>query len=238
MKQVKISAAHILDAIALALFLACWVGYAHIVQRVDERRPHLLSVVRSFRKRWIERLCERENHVADAALISNLLRGALFFASTTIFILGGLAALLGTAPKAAELVSQLPYTAPMAPWLAEAKILILMLVYVYAFFKFTWSAWQYNVLSIMVGAMPRPTATYDHGDYAEAAASVLALAGETYNNGIRSYYFSIPLMAWFVDPLLFLAATLTITVILYRREFSSPMLQALQKVRIESSGRH
>src|SRR6187200_8190 len=119
-----ISSAYYLDTVALAMFLACWLGYAHVVQRVDAKRSHLMSVVKAFRRRWIERLCERENHVADAALISNLLRGALFFASTTIFILGGLAALLGTAPKAAEVVSQLPYTRQMAPWLAEVKVLI------------------------------------------------------------------------------------------------------------------
>ena len=135
-------------------------------------------------------------------------------------------------PTAAELVSQLPYTTHMAPWLAEVKVLILILVYIYAFFKFTWSAWQYNVLSIMVGALPKPGDTHDHSDYTEAGASVLALAGETYNNGIRAYYFSIPLMAWFIDPLLFLATTLAITVVLYRREFYSPMLRALQKVRL------
>ena len=68
----------------------------------------------------------------------------------------------------------------------------LILVYIYAFFKFTWSAWQYNVLSIMVGALPKPGDTHDHSDYTEAAASVLALAEERYNNGIRAYYFSIP----------------------------------------------
>ena len=162
-----ISSAYYLDTVALAMFLACWLGYAHVVQRVDAKRSHLMSVVRAFRRRWIERLCERDNHVADAALISNLLRGALFFTSTTIFILGGLAALLGTAPKAAE-----GFPAPVdethGTLLAEVKVLILILVYIYAFFKFTWSAWQYNVLSIMVGALPKPGDTHGHSDYIEA----------------------------------------------------------------------
>ncbi len=184
-----ISSAYYLDTVALAMFLACWLGYANVVQRVDAKRSHLMSVVKAFRRRWIERLCERDNHVADAALISNLLRGALFFTSTTIFILGGLAALLGTAPKAAE-----GFPAPVdethGTLLGEVKVLILILVYIYAFFKFTWSAWQYNVLSIMVGALPKPGDTHGHSDYIEAAASALALAEETYNNGIRGYYFT------------------------------------------------
>lgn len=221
-----------IDVIAIVVFLVCWLGYRQFADWIAVKRPNLLSVVRCFRERWIGRICERESHVADATLLSNLLRGALFFASTTIFILGGLAALLGTAPKVAEVISQLPYTTPTEPRLAEIKALILIFVYVYAFFKFTWSAWQYNVLSILVGAMPRPDDTsHGHGAYAEAASSVAALAGESYNNGIRAYYFSIPIMAWFIHPLLFLGATLLVTIVLYRREFYSPILLALQKAR-------
>lgn len=219
------------DAAALILFLVCWPGYHLAARRFDTRKPSLMSLVKTFRHRWIARMAERQTHIADATFLGNLLRGALFFASTTVFILGGLVALIGTAPKIAELVSALPFAAEADPILAEAKALVLVLVYVYAFFKFTWSAWQYNVLSILVGAMPahdaddRARETYIH-----AAGQVAALAGESYNNGVRAYYFSIPLMAWFIDPRLFLAATLVVTVVLYRREFNSPMMAALRAV--------
>ncbi len=223
----------IADVIAVVVFLLCWLGFGPVANWVALKRPSLMSAVRLFRKRWIERMCERDNHTADATLLSNLLRGALFLASTTVLILGGLVALLGTAPKVAEVISQLPYTTPTGSRLAEIKALILILVYVYAFFKFTWSAWQYNVLSILVGAMPTPDSdAHIRTGYAEAAARVAALAGESYNNGIRAYYFSIPLMAWFIDPLLFLSATLAVTIVLYRREFYSSILIALMAVRI------
>ena len=178
-------------------------------------------------------MSERENHIADATLLGNLLRGALFFASTTVFILGGLVALLGTAPKVAELIAQLPFAVAAEPEVAELKAMLLILVFVYAFFKFTWSAWQYNVLSILVGGMP----SRSHGDaegraiYVAAAGDVAALAGESYNNGVRAYYFSIPLMAWFANAYAFLAVTLVITFVLYRREFSSPIMKALRSVR-------
>jgi uncharacterized membrane protein len=149
-----------------------------------------------------------------------------------VFILGGLVALLGTAPKVAEMIGQLPFAAATDPKLAELKAIALILVFVYAFFKFTWSAWQYNVLSILVGAMPdRGTDGAARASYVEAAGQVAALAGESYNNGVRAYYFSIPLMAWFANPLAFLAATLVVTIVLYRREFYSPIMEALKSIR-------
>lgn len=219
----------ILDIAAGIVFLISWLGFVFLANRINTERPSLISTMRHFRQRWIERMTERDNHIGDAALLSNLLRGALFFASTTVFILGGLVALLGTAAKVAEVIAQLPYAAAVDQRLAEVKALILILLYVYAFFKFTWSAWQYNVLAILVGAMPEVAAEREtRMRYSEMCSKVLWLAGESYNNGIRAYYFSIPLMAWFIDPLLFLVTTIIITFVMYRREFHSPMLQALR----------
>lgn len=219
------------DFVAAFVFLVCWLGYGQLANFIATRRPSMITAVRTFRHRWIERICERDNHIADAALLSNLIRGALFFASTTVFILGGLAALLGTAPKISEVLSQLPYATDPDPRLAELKALVLILLYIYAFFKFTWSAWQYNVLSIMVGAMPGSGAESKvRAAYAEAGARVVTLAGESYNNGVRAYYFSIPLMAWFFHAWLFIAATVAVTIVLYRREFYSPVLVALKDV--------
>lgn len=222
------------DLVALATFFLCWFGYGPLASLIARRRPSLISAVRMFRRAWIGRMCARENHVADAALLGNLLRGALFFASTTVFILGGLAALLGTASRLAEVTAHLPYASAADARLAEIKVLIMILLFVYAFFKFTWSAWQYNVLSIMVGAMPDLSVNAElRAQYTEAGSNVASMAGETYNSGIRAYYFSIPLMAWLIHPWLFLSATLAITLVIYRREFHSPVLVALRNVRSE-----
>lgn len=223
--------ANTLDIVVACAFLLCWLGYGPLAGRIAMTRPSMMSAVRTFRHRWIERICERESHIADAALLGNLLRGALFFATTTVFILGGLAALLGTAPKVAEVVAKLPFVTPADSRLAEIKALLLILLFIYAFFKFTWSAWQYNVLSIMVGAMPSVGSDERiRNNYRAAGATVIVLAGESYNNGVRAYYFSIPLMSWFLDSWIFLAATIAVTIVLYRREFHSPVLVALKDV--------
>lgn len=232
----KILAAPLTDIVAFACFLTCWLGYGWAAKWLGRQRPSLIAAVSVFRQRWMKRICERETHIADATLLSNLLRGALFFASTTVLILGGLIAVLGTGSKVAEVVGQLPYSATSEPWLLEMKVLVLIALYVYAFFKFTWSAWQYNVLSILVGAAPGPlTNPAEIEQYVENAAHIATLAGDSYNNGIRAYYFSIPLLAWFMHPLLFLGVTLIVAFVLYRREFASPMLESLRRETVPRS---
>ncbi len=220
----------LLDILALGCFIVCWYGYGLAANVLTRKRASLISTVGIFRERWMARVCERDSHVADAALLSNLLRGALFFASTTVFILGGLLAVLGTGgAKVADAIGALPYVAHAEAWLHETKAIVLILMFVYAFFKFTWSAWQYNVLSILVGAAPHPTADREEiRVFARSAADIATLAGESYNIGIRAYYFSIALMTWFVDPLVFLVVTLIVAFVMYRREFASPMLRSLE----------
>ncbi len=216
------------DFLAFVCFLVAWLGYGYVARLLARNRPSLISAVGVFRQRWMTRICERETHVADATLLSNLLRGALFFASTTVLILGGLVAVLGTGTKVAEVVGQLPYAAASEAWLLEIKALALIVLFVYAFFKFTWSAWQYNVLSIIVGAAPSPASeSQEIARYVKNATHIATLAGDSYNNGIRAYYFSIALMAWFIDAWMFLAVTLIVSFVLYQREFGSPMLRSL-----------
>jgi uncharacterized membrane protein len=135
---------------------------------------------------------------------------------------------MGTAPRVTEVVSQLPFSTPFSAWLWEAKVLILIYIFIYAFFKFSWSAWQYNALSIVVGAAPDVDESGECTQrYIEAASRLAALAGESFNRAIRAYYFSMAAVTWFLHPLALILTTTWVTCVLYRREFRSPTLAAL-----------
>jgi uncharacterized membrane protein len=84
-------------------------------------------------------------------------------------------------------------------------------------------------LSIVIGAAPGPADKPEIvGPYIEAASRVAALAGESFNNAIRTYYFSLAIVTWFLHPLLLVVATTWVTCVVYRREFASPTLAALR----------
>jgi uncharacterized membrane protein len=218
----------IFDGLALGYFLACWIGFGQFSLWRAHASPGLVAALRVFRHRWMERVCQRDNHQSDAAVLGSLVRGALFFASTTVFILGGLFALLGTTEKLIDVVAELPFPGPSPVWLWDAKAVLLIYIFIYAFFKFTWSAWQYNALSIIVGAAPDPKAPPSVSEqYIASAADVAALAGESFNHGIRAYYFSMAAVAWFLHPVALVIAATWVAYVLYRREFASPTLNAL-----------
>jgi uncharacterized membrane protein len=175
---------------------------------------------------------QRENRIVDAAVLQTLSSSPSFFASTTILIIGGLLAVLGTTDKASELVRELPFAARTTTLIFDLKLALLTAVFVFAFFRFTWSLRQYTFGAILVGATPEAKALTDPAqrtEVAERAGLVLGLAAETFNDGLRAYYFAFALVAWFVSPWIFMAATALVVWVLFRREFHSEVLQMLRQ---------
>ena len=63
---------------------------------------------------------------------------------------------------------------------------------------------------------------------AERAGRLVGAAAETFNDGLRAYYFSFAALAWFFSPLALLIATALEVLILYGREFRSEVLDVLR----------
>ena len=80
--------------------------------------------------------------------------------------------------------------------------------------------------------MPPPksfeSGSHDREAYATRAAIMTGLAAETFNSGLRAYYFSFAAMGWFFSSWLFALATLLVVLVLYQREFRSEVLHVLK----------
>ena len=92
-----------------------------------------------YRARWMRQMLRRENRMVDANIISSLQNGAAFFASTTIFGVGGLIAALGASDKALSILEALPLVESGSPGVWQLKVLMLIVILDYAFFKFAWA---------------------------------------------------------------------------------------------------
>lgn len=217
------------DAIGLLWFFVLWLGYQHYAVKTGRATPSLMSVMGQYRRDWWANMIARELRVIDTSILTNLSNSATFFASTTLFILGGLLALLGTTDKIIALVQGLPFHSRLAgqPW--ELKILLLVGIFVYAFFKFTWSLRQFGFSSVLVGAAPKvgDEASEAGVHFIRRAARLSSLAADSFNYGLRAYYFGLAALSWFVSTWLFMLVTTWVVVVLYMREFRSPALRAL-----------
>lgn len=220
------------DWAALALFFFGWVGYAAFASRRAKVERTLLASTNHFRKVWMMQVTHRDQRIVDAAVTQNLAASPSFWASTTILVLGGLLAVLGTSNKATELVQDLPFAARTSMLVFDIKIMVLLAVFVYAFFRFTWSMRVYSFGAIMVGAAPNVD-VFDAGDadrqaFAERAGKLMGMAAESFADGLRAYYMSFAVIGWFVSPAAFALATLAVLWVLYRREFRSDVLAILR----------
>jgi uncharacterized membrane protein len=161
------------------------------------------------------------------AAFNSLLTGATFFASTAILVLGGLVAMLGTTERVIDVVAELPFTRPGPELFSRIKIILMIGVFVYTFFKFTWSIRQYHFCTILVGAAPLTKEPQEHHEYIDTMTAVASRAAEDFNQGLRAYYFALAAIAWFFHPWLSVASSALVVYILHQREFRSRTLDAL-----------
>jgi uncharacterized membrane protein len=220
------------DWLAFCAFFGLWAGYAWFARVRGQLDRSLIATTNAYRVKWMLQTTARDPRMLDGLITQNLSHTPSFFSSTTIIIIGGLFALLGTTDKAAELVREIPFAQPTPMLVFEFKVLVLVGIFVYAFFRFSWSMRQYTFVALVIGAMPPPE-SFDEGlqdrqQVAERAGRLVGAAAETFNDGLRAYYFSFAAMAWFFSPLALVLATALVVLILYGREFRSDVLQVLR----------
>ncbi|MGZ8337161.1 MAG: DUF599 domain-containing protein, partial [Allosphingosinicella sp.] len=189
----------------------------------------------AVREAWMRRLLRRENRIVDATLIGHSIRSAAFFASTTILVIAGLVGVIGSAESvhgAIVNLSVLLRTGTQA--LFEFKVFMLISIFVYAFFKFTWAIRQFNYFSAIIGSAPDADegpfdgegagegAGEGDGELARRMALILSHAVWQLNAGIRAYYFALAALGWFIHPLFFMVMTALMTGVLVRRQLASP----------------
>jgi uncharacterized membrane protein len=218
-----------LDIAGLSFFIIAWIGYAGFALRRGKAVPSLQNRMDHYRRLWMVRMIERDNRMVDVNVMRNVTRSSQFFASTTMLILGALVALTGYVQQTLDVVSGLPFTVRSSARLLEIKIVLLVVIFVYAFFKFSWAIRQLNFCGIMVAAAPGQTKDdpEQHAVTINAIAKITSYAGENFTNGLRAYYFALAALAWFLHPWLMIVGTTWVVAVLYRREFASRTLRAM-----------
>ena len=184
------------------------------------------------RVRWMENMVGRELRMIDTLIQSNLISGVAFFASTSLLLVGGMLAALGATDQAVEVLQDFPVAEHTSRELWEAKVLLLVIIFIYSFFKFAWCHRLFQYCSILFGAAPLEEngISKSGAEFAKQAAAMHSLAALHFIRGLRAYFFALAGLAWFVNSWLFVAASAWVTIVLYRREFRSRSHRILQEL--------
>ena len=179
---------------------------------------------------WMEEMSRRDVRITDTAIMGGLQNGTAFFASTALIAIGGAATLLRATDDVLRVFSDLPFGLVATRGLWEAKVLGLVVIYGYAFFKFSWSYRLFNYAAILLGATPSAKSPD-----AEARARAARRAGlmnieaaNHFTRGQRAFFFSFAYLGWFISPLVLIVTTAGIFGIILRRQFYSKARAALE----------
>ena len=217
------------DLIALAFFMVAWCSHHWIVNFSPWYGNTISASMSVFRERWMNNMVYRDPKMPDTLIQNTLQYGVLFFASTSILLIGALVAGLGASDEAIKILRDLPFVVSTTRAAWDIKVLMVIFIFTFAFFKFAWSYRLFNYVLIMIGAAPdisviatkQQSVGIDMDDYASRVGQLHTLGARHFTTGLNSYFFAMAAITWFLSPLLFIGATVWVSVVLYRRAFRS-----------------
>lgn len=198
--------------------LLVWMLFPIVISLVERRRPSLSMVMNGQRRRWIAHAVGRDNPL-DAILSSNLMGSISFFASTSVLVVLALFAVFGQLPAIGTSLFQLQSTAAASPMDLKIHLACVLVLFILAFLSFTLALRQFNHFCIMLGAIQQNKDTND--EEIDIVTFLNAGAASNFNQGIRAYYFSTAMLAWFFSPIASIIMTLIVALFLIHRDFFS-----------------
>ena len=226
MKDISLTAP---DMIAFGFVVAAWAAYHLLLGYGPGAQRGLNTMMDRYRVRWMLEMSERENRIMDASLMASLQNGTAFFASTSLLAIGGVSALLRATDDLLKIFADLPFGADQSRMVWEIKILGLILIFGYAFFKFAWSYRLFNYTAILVGATPQKSSPdpKERRRTAMRAAQMNIAAGRHFTRGQRAFFFALAYFGWFAGPYAFIATTAAVLVVMSARQFVSDAHEAI-----------
>lgn len=219
----------LLDLLAFLWFATAWLGYAIFMEWGTGREASLNRHMDRYRAEWARRMLSREMRMLDGQIMGSLQNGTAFFASTSLLAIGGILALLRSTEEVLKVFATLPVGIETTAAVWETKVLGLLVIFIYAFFKFSWSYRLFNYAAILMGAAPEAK---DAGkkaaqQAADRVARMTTLAGSHFNRGQRAFFFALAYLSWFVSGWLFIATTAAVLIVIALRQYGPASREVL-----------
>ncbi len=219
----------IADIAALIWFFLLTAGYSHATRYGRLSKSGIVSAADRRVEEWMSNMAMRDNRMLDVNILANLSRGNAFFASTSIFVTGAMAALLGNVEELQLLAAKFPFLHQTTVFMWQFKVLFMMGIFLFAFFKFAWAFRLSHYTGILIGSTPIASGRNKRicAEHAQRAAKLASGTGRHANSGLRAYYFGIAALGWFIHPIVFMVIMAWVIGVIYRREYRSRALDII-----------
>jgi uncharacterized membrane protein len=192
---------HATDALGLLFHVAVFLAYRVLQRRRGRHDPlaTLQSQQASIRAAWVAEMIASKNGILAVQTLRNAMMGTVFFASNTMLLVLGALTLMAQGHLGQSWTLLDPQGIQPAP-LAQAKVLLLLLTLLVAFFCFISALRLFAHASISVSATQ--TAAADH------VTAQIDTAWRYQGLGVRCYYFAAPILFWLFGTLWLVLADL------------------------------
>lgn len=165
------------------------------------------------RRLWVENIMRNQSKdVMAVQTLRNFVMGASLMASTAALLIIGTLTLSGQANNIAQSWGLLSLVGSHASEMWIMKVMLLLAVFIFAFFSFAMSVRLANHVVFMVNV---PNDQHYQALSPKAVARRLQRAGNMFALGMRAFFFAIPLVFWLFGPNFLLISTVGLVMALY-----------------------
>jgi len=214
---------YVFDILSFIVSTAIMFAYrTWLMNRVRQRPTSTVMGTNSLaRTAWVERIMQEGRDILAIQTLRNSTMAATLMASTAVLLIMGILNMLANADKIGPTLHVLNSWGSREPGMWIFKLLVLIVNFFIAFFSYSLAVRGYNHVGYLINVPPN--APERHGVTPEIVAHHLNRASDYNSLGMRTYYFSVPLVLWLFGPQWMLASTFILIAVLYRLDHQPAM---------------
>lgn len=211
---------HPYDFTVFLIFLCCSLLYHIFYYRTVKNLPgHIFKgKINIIRRSWVQNMLKEGNTITAVQSLRNINMAASFLASSSIVFVGGMIYMVLSIDKTSAIITGIE-THHIQDYLLFLKILSLIIMFLTSLLNFSLCIRLLNYLAILIGSSPQVIEETVGESAVDYITRLFSKAGVHYTFGIRGFYYSIPVIFWFLSPTLFLVLTLLILFLTLRLDF-------------------
>lgn len=210
----------IFDWAAAGLMLALWFFLGWIIEHPPASRPSVTVLMSQRRRDWMHVFVHRDPRIFDSQILASLRQGTSFLASTCIFAIGGVLALIKNTDPLQGVAQEVSAMATPA-LILQLKLAFVALFLTNAFLKFIWSNRVFGYCAVMMAAVPNDPEDPLSVPRARAAGELNIRAALNFNRGLRALYFALGALGWLLGAWALIGSTVIVGWVVFSREFAS-----------------